>query len=515
MRKISGIVLGHHVENEALEKTCLVFHLWHRLLGSIGCEAFSAAPILIFVFLGGAPGFCNKKGFLFEFAETTENVVPKWQGQRRSFCTEGSEMGYSRSGSKMVPTYFSSHCTSFPIHLHVHKENCLISLAFSLLEDRSLSIKFNDCFLLCNKYLLFSWLCSIYLFLLVVFVAFLVLLLLIIIHHSLFWCLFFFSPWSFVVFLLSRVTCLLSFVIVIFLLLLIFLLLFFLFLITSYSYYCSWFVFSFFACILFDCSCCCVISAYSSSFLSCFFFSPGPPRARTWKGKLWKKTSISFFASEGSLRRCPVKKSLFLLFVCGFRLSTKHVLFDVLEICFEGVRDYLLLFVCCYFVALLFEKTIFRSNLSLVPGLFGLVVFSLFVLFLFFVFVRVRCFLASALFLWNALPGQSLPHLGIVFSSLLCPHAASSTSCLGCSFVRVGFCTGVLCEPSWGSFGHGYEAGTNVFFAFSHHWGVWVKTGAALEGAFFLSTVSLLRSSTSSGSTKATVFNCWPQNATK
>ena len=39
VREISGVVLGHHAENEALENKCLVFHLWHRLLGSIGCEA--------------------------------------------------------------------------------------------------------------------------------------------------------------------------------------------------------------------------------------------------------------------------------------------------------------------------------------------------------------------------------------------------------------------------------------------------------------------------------------------
>ena len=55
-------------------------------------------------------------------------------------------------------------------------------------------------------------------------------------------------------------------------------------------------------------------------------------------------------------------------------------------------------------------------------------------LFLFFVLLLVWCFLDSASFLLNA-----LRHLGIVFSSLLCPHADSSTSCLGCPFVSVGF----------------------------------------------------------------------------
>ena len=35
VREISGVVLGHHTDNEALENKFSVFHLWHRLLGLI------------------------------------------------------------------------------------------------------------------------------------------------------------------------------------------------------------------------------------------------------------------------------------------------------------------------------------------------------------------------------------------------------------------------------------------------------------------------------------------------
>ena len=266
-------------------------------------------------------------------------------------------------------------------------------------------------------------------------------LLLIILHHSLlvdfvFWLSFLF--WG------LHVLC--------FLLLLIFILLCFLLLI----YLCFFFLF---ACILFDCSCCCVylFFLFLLSYLL-FFFSPGP-RARTWKGKQWKHIShfvcfVAFF--------CP--QNIFVW--CSWNMFWGSKGFFA--------ASFLLLF-CCFGV---WKRAFFRSNLSLVPGLFGLVVFSVRVLLMLCVeFLLVWCFLGSALFLWNA-----LRHLGVVLSSLLCPHAASSTSCLGCSFVRVGFWAIFLWEPSWGSFGHGHEGGANIFFAFSRSRGVWVKTGAALEG---------------------------------
>ena len=74
----------------------------------------------------------QKSGFQHhtDFAETTANAVPRWRGRKHNFCTRGSEIGHLRSGSKRVMIQFSFHCTSFPIHLQEHKENCLVFLPF-------------------------------------------------------------------------------------------------------------------------------------------------------------------------------------------------------------------------------------------------------------------------------------------------------------------------------------------------------------------------------------------------
>ena len=174
-----------------------------------------------------------------------------------------------------------------------------------------------------------------------------------------------------------------------------------------------------------------------------FLLLPKPPRALA-KESNGKNKYLILFASGGSLRKCPFKKSLFLSFV-DFFCPQNVFWFQALGICFEEVRDSdLLLICCCCFVALVFgTKAFFRSNLSLLPAFFGFVVFSVRA-FLIFVFLLVWWFLGSGLFLWNA-----LRHLGIVISSF-CPHAASSTSCLGCSFMCVGFWAAFSREPSRG-----------------------------------------------------------------
>ena len=81
---------------------------------------------------------------------------------------------------------------------------------------------------------------------------------------------------------------------------------------------------------------------------------------------------------------------------------------------------------------------------------FGLVVFSVCVLHSY-VFLFVLCFGGSDLFFCFF---DSLRHLGILFSSRICPHAASSTSFL------------FFWEPSWGLFGHGYKRGQYIFGLF-------------------------------------------------
>ena len=62
-----------------------------------------------FVRFRGAPGFRQKRGFQNRpiFAETTENVVRNGRGAKTHFCTVGFEIGHLRSGSNMVPKYFS------------------------------------------------------------------------------------------------------------------------------------------------------------------------------------------------------------------------------------------------------------------------------------------------------------------------------------------------------------------------------------------------------------------------
>ena len=84
-------------------------------------------------------------------------------------------------------------------------------------------------------------------------------------------------------------------------------------------------------------------------------------------------------------------------------------LFRVLGLCFEGVRDSLLLLIyCSFFVCFgVWNTTLLRSNLSLVLAFFGFVVF--FVGALLFVFLLVWCFL------WVLVPFNSRRHLGIVF----------------------------------------------------------------------------------------------------
>ena len=62
-----------------------------------------------FVRFGGAPGFRQKRVFENRqiFAETTENVVRNGRGSKTHFCTVGFEIGHLRSGSNIVPKYFS------------------------------------------------------------------------------------------------------------------------------------------------------------------------------------------------------------------------------------------------------------------------------------------------------------------------------------------------------------------------------------------------------------------------
>ena len=118
----------HHTKKWALEQKAEIY---------FSGRAHSHLCVFVWrAWISPKTGFENRTNF----AETTENVVPKWRGQKRSFCTGGSKKAILelRSGSKMVPIHFSFHCTSFPIYLQEHKENYLMFLDFSLLENMSL-----------------------------------------------------------------------------------------------------------------------------------------------------------------------------------------------------------------------------------------------------------------------------------------------------------------------------------------------------------------------------------------
>ena len=183
---ISGVVLGHHAEDEAVQNTFCFFLVappcgfhWAccshfqpegknaQNSGEMGFLHFQsqtchtklkigvlekmpkcmcwAAPILIFVFFGGAPGFSQQQVSKMDrfWLKPLKTECQSGDAAKRNFCTEGSEIGYLSNGNKMVPRYFSLHCTSFPIQFQKDKENCLIFFAFSL-DNRSLSIIFND-----------------------------------------------------------------------------------------------------------------------------------------------------------------------------------------------------------------------------------------------------------------------------------------------------------------------------------------------------------------------------------
>ena len=145
--------------------------------------------------------------------------------------------------------------------------------------------------------------------------------------------------------------------------------------------------------------------------------------SRTW----WtENTYLMLLAFRGSLRKCPFTKPFFLLL--DFFHPQNIFSFHVLGKSFEGVRDSLLLLICCFFVCFdVWNSTFFRSNLSLVPAFFGFIVFFVRALLLFWCFCLWGVsFMGSGLFLFN-----SRRHLGIVFPRLLlrAPRCGSGPNC--------------------------------------------------------------------------------------
>ena len=298
-------------------------------LGKMAKYICVGAPLLTFVFFGGAPGFRQKRAFDNRriFAETTENVVPNCCGSKTHFGALGSGTSHVRSGSNMVPKYFSLSW-HFLSHSPSRRQGKLFHFfAFSLLEHRSLFIVFVVAFCSAITTSMFLF-CSVsfLLFLLVVSVFLLVSLLLILLRHSflslslltsvfLFFFLFYFFVFAFHVF---PVVCLIF---------LFFLFLCFFLWLTPILFLCICLSFVFFCVsrlnVLVLCVCVCVSSFFLVFLIFCVFFSPGS-RVRL-KRTTMERTTTSLCLPFGDLCENVLCAKLLFILVCGFVLFTEHV----------------------------------------------------------------------------------------------------------------------------------------------------------------------------------------------
>ena len=141
------------------------------------------------------------------------------------------------------------------------------------------------------------------------------------------------------------------------------------------------------------------------------------------KKKTMERTSISFYlplGPPGDLCENVLSKTLVsVVFFCGFLLSTKHVCLSLWNL-FWGSKAFFVVFLLVVILLFGFWKAFFRSNFSLVPGFFGLVVFYVRAL-LIFVFLLVWCFgalvcLFSIIFV---ILGSSFLHCSVLMLLLL------------------------------------------------------------------------------------------------
>ena len=104
-------------------------------------------------------------------------------------------------------------------------------------------------------------------------------------------------------------------------------------------------------------------------------FSPPPPTRALEKETNGKNTYLILFAFSGIFAKMSLLQN-HLCFFWWISFVRRTNLFDVLGICFEGVRDYLLLRICCLFVVLVFGKEPSFGSTCLLCPFFGFVVFS-------------------------------------------------------------------------------------------------------------------------------------------
>ena len=176
-------------------------------------------------------------------------------------------------------------------------------------------------------------------------------------------------------------------------------------------------------------------------------------------------------------------------------------LFHVLGLCFEGVRDYLLLLICSVFV------WVFRAQPSFGPTCVLCLhsldsLSSLFELFFSFLFLLVWCFLWVLVCFFSIIVvilGLSFLDCSVLMLLLLLHVLAArlSVGVFGLPFYG---------NPPGGSYGYGQPGGVNICFGFSHNRGVWVKTGAVPQGEVF-ANFRLLQKRASKRSKRTAVFN--------
>ena len=141
------------------------------------------------------------------------------------------------------------------------------------------------------------------------------------------------------------------------------------------------------------------------------FLLPRPPRALE-KDNHGKNNYLILFAFRGSLRKCPCANLLCITFWwISFSFCSQNMyLLDIFGICFEGVRDsLLLLLICCYIVVLVFgAEPSFWPTCLLCQHFWGFVLFCVRV-FYFGCFFFFRVLLRSIFFGF-----AYLPHLGLL-----------------------------------------------------------------------------------------------------
>ena len=219
----------------------------------------------------------------------------------------------------------------------------------------------------------------------------------------------------------------------------------------------------------------CVFSSLFLLFLIFYVFFSPRPRVRL-KRTTMERATISFCLPFGDLRENVLcAKLLFMFsFVDSFCLQNMFLL-DILGICFEGVRDSLLLLICCRCFGV-WWRAFFLSNLSLVPAFLGFVLF----------YVRVFFILgasASFEFCWG------LFFVLLIFLILGCCFFAAVWSYWFFNFMSwLVVCASRLRCCHFVVNLRANREGSIYFWRF-HNRSVWAKTGTSLREEGFFHTV--------------------------